>query len=157
MCALFTLTKSGRAAAHCETGAQIRLRLGRSKLPLQEAFRAAVFCPPASVSANSNRNSFRQDRRESGLDFARSQCSQRRMSSHKRITYRSAGKRSNGSPSRVGAASFLTDGGSGNADRTSSSVRSQNFPRFNIQFISLKSRTVALISRIRFLRSSSAI
>ena len=49
-----------------ETGARIRSRLGRSKLPLQEAFRAAVSCPPASVSANSSRNSFRHDRRESG-------------------------------------------------------------------------------------------
>ena len=33
----------------------------------------------------------------------------------------------------------------------------KSFPRFNIQFISLKSRTVALKSRIKFLRSSSAI
>jgi hypothetical protein len=33
----------------------------------------------------------------------------------------------------------------------------KKFPRFNIQFISLNSRTVALKSRIKFLRSSSAI
>ena len=33
----------------------------------------------------------------------------------------------------------------------------KKFPRFNIQFISLNSRTVALKSRIKFSRSSSAI
>lgn len=129
MCALIALRKSRRRAAPLR---RLALGFGRDwvarnyhyRKPSERRFPARPRLSPPTPAGTLSATTAESP----GIDFTRSQCSQRRMSSHKRITCRSAGKRSNGSPSRVGAASLLTDGGSGNADRTSSSVRSQMRP-----------------------------